>query len=154
MIGDVIVAGTLTPGLPGDPGTFTVTGNYQQFGQGTLVDLMSPLSQSLLNVNGNVVLGPDSILQISLLNGYNPLGQTFDVMNYSALFGQFSNGTSFWGDGYLWNVSYSENEIEVTAVSATPEPSSMLFLGLGLLGLMTILLKKGAFPLGRNSCAV
>ena len=151
IVGNVVMAGTLMPGLPGTPGAFTVTGNYQQLGQGTLVDLMSPLSQSLLNVSGNVVLGPNSILQINLLNGFNPLGLTFDVMNYNALFGQFSNGTSFWGDGYLWNVSYSENEIEVTAVSATPEPSSFLFLGLGLLVFMAMLRRKNTFRFSQSN---
>ena len=154
IIGNVIMAGTLTPGLPGAPGTFTISGNYQQLDKGTLVDLMSPLSQSLLNVSGNVVLGPNSILQISLLNGFNPLGLTFDVMNYNALFGQFANGTSFWGDGYLWNVSYSEKEIEVTAVSATPEPGSFLFLGLGLLVLMAILRRKNTFRFSQSNCNI
>jgi PEP-CTERM motif-containing protein len=145
IVGNVVVDGTIMPGAPGAPGTLTIVGNYQQLNTGTLIDLMSPVSQSLLNVRGNVVLGPDSILQISLLNGFNPLGQTFDVMSYGALFGQFANGTSFWGDGYLWNLTYGQNEIEVTAVSATPEPSSFLFLGLGLLGLMTILFKNRSF---------
>ena len=140
ITGNVIMAGTLTPGLLGAPGTFTITGNYQQLG--TLVDLMSPLSQSLLNVSGNVMLGPNSVLQINLLNGFNPLGKTFDVMTYGALSGQFLNGTSFWGDGYLWNVTYGANEIEVTAVPA-PEPSSFLFLGLGLVAFTAIVLRKG-----------
>jgi hypothetical protein len=107
---------------------------------------MSPLSQSLLAVNGNVMLGPNSVLHISLLNGFNPVGKTFDVMTYSALSGQFLNGTSFWGDGYLWNVTYGANEIEVTAVPAA-EPSSFLFLGLGLLALTARVLRKGVLTI-------
>ena len=101
---------------------------------------MSPLSQSLLAVSGNVMLGPHAVVQISLLNGFNPLGKTFDVMTYSALSGQFLNGTSFWVDGYLWNVTYGANEIGVAAVPAA-EPSSFLFVGLGLLAFMGIVWK-------------
>ena len=152
-VGNVITTGTLTPGLLGAPGTFTISGNYQQLDKGTLVDLMSPLSQSLLNVTGNVVLGPPSILQINLLNGFNPFGQTFDVMNYSSLSGQFGNGSFFAEDGYGWTVTYGQNEIEVTA-GPMPEPSSFLFLGLGLLALVAILFRKGSFGSARISGAI
>ena len=54
-------------------------------------------------------------------------------MDYSSLFGQFSNGPSFFDDGYLWDITYRQHEVEVTAVGTIPEPSSLLLLGLGLL---------------------
>ena len=55
-------------------------------------------------------------------------------MDYNALTGQFSNGSSFWDDGYLWDVTYGQHEIDVTAVR-TPEPSSLLLLFVGLAAL-------------------
>jgi PEP-CTERM motif len=50
------------------------------------------------------------------------------------LVGQFSNGSSFWDDGYLWDVSYGQNQIDVKAVQM-PEPSSLSMLLIGLAAL-------------------
>ena len=109
------------PGAPGAPGTLAIFGNYEQIGNGTLEELMSPLSRSFLNVNGSVALDSNSRLNILLLNGDDPLGQTFSIMGYNSLVGQFSNGSSFWDDGFLWDITYGQHGVDVTAVS-TPEP--------------------------------
>jgi fibronectin-binding autotransporter adhesin len=130
IVGNVAMGGTIMPGGPGTPGTLTIFGNYEQIGSGTLDELMSPVSRALLHVSGDVALDSGSMLQITLLNGFNPLGQTFSIMDYNSLVGEFSNGSSFWDDGYLWNATYGQHEIDVTAVK-TPEPSSLLLLGLG-----------------------
>ena len=132
--GNVLMGGTL---MPGDfaPGTLTILGDYEQTGAGILDDLISPLGQSFLNVNGNAMLDSGALLQITLLNGFNPLGQTFGIMDYYSLTGQFVNGTSFWDDGYLWDVTYGQNQIDVTAVQ-TPEPGTVSLLGIGLIGLV------------------
>jgi hypothetical protein len=132
IIGNVAMGGTITPGPSGVPGTLTIFGNYEQIGTGTLDELMSPFSQAFLHVTGDVALDSDSLLQITLLNGFNPLGRTFSIMDYSSLVGEFSNGSSFLDDGYLWDITYRQHGIDVTAVG-TPEPSSFLLLGLGLL---------------------
>jgi PEP-CTERM motif len=132
IIGNVSMGGTLTPGAPGTPGTLTIDGNYEQLSTGMLQELMGPGSQSFLNVTGDVALDSGSFLDIILLNGYNPLGQTFSIMDYGSLVGQFSNGSTFSEDGYVWDVTYGRHGMEVTAVG-TPEPSSFLLLGLGSL---------------------
>src|SRR4029077_2387759 len=132
--GHVSMGGTIMPGALGTPGTLTIFGGYEQTGTGILTDLMGPLSQSFLNVNGNAMLDPGSFLNITLLNGFNPLGKTFGVMDYSTLTGKFINGSSFWDDGYLWDITYGQNQIDVTAVQA-PEPSSMLLLLIGFAAL-------------------
>jgi hypothetical protein len=134
IFGNVAMSGTIIPGAPGTPGTLTIFGNYEQIGNGSLEELISPLSRSLLKVNGSVALDSNSYLDIILLNGYNPLGQKIDIMDYSSLVGQFSNGSSFSEDGYLWDVTYGQHEIDVTAVK-TPEPSSLLQLSIGLAAL-------------------
>jgi hypothetical protein len=134
IIGNVAMGGTIMPGAPGTPGTLTVFGNYEQIGNGTFDELIGANSASFLNVNGDAALDFDSLLNITLLNGYDPLGQTFGIMGYRSLVGQFSNGSSFLDDGFVWDISYGKNEIYVTAVG-TPEPSSLLLLFLGLFAL-------------------
>jgi hypothetical protein len=41
-------------------------------------------SQSLLDVNGDAMLDQGALLEITLLDGFNPLGQTFDIPNYDS----------------------------------------------------------------------
>jgi hypothetical protein len=128
------MGGTLTPGAPGTPGTLTIDGNYEQLSGGILQEFMGPLSQSFLNVTGDVALDSNSFLNIILLNGYDPLGQTFGILDYGSMVGQFSNGSTFSEDGYVWDITYGQHGIDVTAVS-TPEPSSLLLLFIGLAAL-------------------
>jgi fibronectin-binding autotransporter adhesin len=141
IIGNVAMGGTLTPGAPGAPGTLTINGNYEQLSGGMLQEFMGPLSQSFLKVNGDVALDSGSFLDIILLNGYDPLGQSFNIIGYNSLVGEFSNGSSFWQDGFLWDLSYGQSGVEVTAVS-TPEPSSLLLLFLGLAALASYAQQK------------
>lgn len=134
IIGNVAMGGTIMPGAPGTPGTITIFGNYEQIGNGTLEELMSPLSRSFLDVKGSVALDANSRLDIILVNGYDPLGQKFSLMGYNSLVGQFSNGSSFWEDGFLWDITYGQHGVDVTAVGVS-EPSSLLQLSIGLAAL-------------------
>ena len=137
--GNVLMAGTM---MPGDaPSTLTIFGNYEQASTGFFHELMSPFSQAFLDVSGNVVLDPGALLEISLLGGFNPLGSTISIMDFSTLSGQFANGSSFWDDGFLWDITYRQHEIDVTAVQA-PEPSSLLLLALGSLTIGTFVKRK------------
>ena len=133
--GNVAMGGTLTPGATGTPGTLVIFGNYEQLGDGTLEELMGPVSHSFLDVSGNVMLGPGSLLDITLLNGFDPLNQTFSIMDFESRVGQFSNGPSFSDDGFIWAITYRQHEIDVTAVQPTPEPNSLLLLFIGLAAL-------------------
>jgi hypothetical protein len=128
--GNTFVAGTM---MPGDaPGTLTIVGNYEQASTGIFYEQMSPYSHAFLDVSGNVILDPGAWLEISLLDGFNPLGLTFSVMDFASLSGQFANGSSFWDDNYLWDITYRQHEIDITAVRAA-EPGSLLLLALGCL---------------------
>jgi hypothetical protein len=130
IVGNVSMGGTMIPGGPGTPGTVTIFGNYEQTGNGILREFISSSSNGLLSVSGDVALDSDSILSITLLGGFNPLGDTFTIMDYASLVGQFSNGSSFWDDGFLWDVNYGANQIDISAVRS-PEPSSLLLLCIG-----------------------
>ena len=130
IVGNVAMSGTMIPGGPGAPGTVTIFGNYEQAGNGILREFISSSSNGLLSVSGDVALDSDSILSITLIGGFNPLGDTFTIMDYASLVGQFSNGSSFWDDGFLWDVNYGANQIGISAVRS-PEPSSLLLLCIG-----------------------
>ena len=77
------------PGALGTPGALTIFGNYEQTGNGTFEELMGPLSHSFLDVSGNVSLDSGAFLDITLLDGYDPLNQTFSIMDFAFLNGQF-----------------------------------------------------------------
>lgn len=143
IVGNVAMNGKMVPGGPGGPGTLTIFGNYEQTGNGILRELISSSSNGLLSVNGDVALDSDSILSLTLLGGFNPLGDTFTIMDYASLVGQFSNGTSFWGDGFLWDVNYGANQIDISAVRST-EPSSLLLLCIGCAALALCAQRKMA----------
>jgi len=131
MVGNVAMGGTIAPGSPGTPGILTIHGNYELLSNGMLQELIGPLSHAFVNVTGDVALDSNSFLDIILLNGYDPLGQTFAIMDYSSLVGQFGNGSSFSEDGFLWDISYGQNQIDITAVQA-PEPRTLPLIGVGL----------------------
>jgi hypothetical protein len=147
--GNVLMGGTMTPGPGSSPGTLTINGNYAQTSTGTLDELISPTSRSLLQVNGSVTLGSGSTLELTLWNGYDPLGDAFVIMDYNSLCGEFSNGSSFWDDGYLWDITYGQNQIEVSAVK-TPEPGTFPLLGIGMLGLVFYSWRNWARSLGQR----
>jgi hypothetical protein len=116
--GNVEMAGTMMPGAPGTPGSLVIFGNYEQKDTGILEELIGPYSHSFLDVSGNVSLDSGALLDITLLDGYDPLNQTFSIMDFAFLNGQFANGSSFWDDGYLWDITHRQHEVDA------PEPSS------------------------------
>jgi hypothetical protein len=137
------------------PSMLTINGNFTQSG-GTFQEMIGASTNSLLNVNGGVMLDPsagdEAMLDIALLSGSTLTnGKTFDILNYLAtdgLSGTFGNAptSGFTMDGWNWGINYDasgvggDDEVVLTAdsqvVTATPEPSSLLLLALGFLGLI------------------
>jgi hypothetical protein len=129
---NVLMTGTM---MPGDAtGTLEIFGDYEQADMGNFDEVIGSGSNSLLDVNGSVLLDSGTKLEITLLGGVDPLNQTYAIMDYSQLNGEFANGSSFWDDNFLWDVAYGQNQIDVTAVKA-PEPGLFPLFAIGLVGL-------------------
>jgi hypothetical protein len=143
--GNVMMGGAITPGSAGTPGLLTIGGNYQQTSSGVLDELIGSGAHGVLDVKGAAGLGSGA-LSITLLGGFDPVGDKFDIMNFKSLSGDFSNGTSFVADGYDWTLNYGSKDVVLTAVSPaeTPEPSTLVFLAAGglLFGLIEFLRRR------------
>jgi len=118
ITGGTIVGGSSTTGTPG---TLTLTGTLNQTG-GTFAELIGGTANfSLINATGNVTLGTGAQLSITLLNGFNPVGDTFTILNDLAgiVSGQFANGpaSGFQMDGINWTIAYNGNNIVLNGVS-------------------------------------
>jgi len=99
-------------------------------------------------VTGVLTLDSGSLLEITLQGGFNPLGDSFTILDYGSLAGEFSNGTSFFADGFNWTLAYGPNDAVLTAVSTdpitTPEPGTISLLTVGLVGLVYSAWRKRA----------
>jgi hypothetical protein len=138
--GDVLMKGTMSPGSGGAPGTLTVNGSYEQ-NSGSVFDeiIKGASSNGLLDVTGALALDPGSLLAITLQAGFDPVGDSFTILDYGSLSGEFLNGSSFVADGFNWTLTYGPNDAILTAVSAdpvnTPEPGTLALIAFGFLPL-------------------
>ena len=153
--GDVLMKGIMSPGAGGAPGTFTVNGNFEQT-SGSVFDeiIKGASSNGLLDVTGALALDPGSLLAITLQNGFDPVGDSFTILDYGSLSGEFGNGTSFAADGYNWTLAYGPGDAILTAVSAdpvnTPEPGTISLIAFGFLPLLGYAAKRRSAA-ARNS---
>jgi hypothetical protein len=142
--GDVLMKGTIFPGSNGIPGALTINGNYEQGDTGVFEELISgPGSNGVLDVSGILALDPGSLLEIVLQGGFDPLGDSFTILNYGSLEGEFSNAPIFFADGFEWTVTYGGNDAVLTAVGV-PEPSTMPLIAIGFLALLRFAAKRAA----------
>src|SRR5208283_3108248 len=111
--GTVNVASCALLGL--GKGMFAAGGGFQQLANGTLNEIIgSTASFGVLNITGPVSLA--GLLNITLLNGFNPTNDSFTFVNFTgSLTGGFSNGPKFTEDGYSWTITYGANDIILTA---------------------------------------
>jgi hypothetical protein len=120
--GPVINAGRLDVGDDGQPGTFTITGDYVQTSTGTLGVVLGgagpdgPFSQ--LVVTGAATLA--GVLDVSFLDGFTPQeGDRFTVLTHGAHAGAFSSVNAPDLDGLQLAAEYSATSLTLVTV-ATP----------------------------------
>lgn len=140
--GDVLMKGILSPGSNGVPGALTINGNYEQGGAGVFDELISGAnSNGLLDVTGILALDPGSLLEITLQGGFDPLGDSFTILDYGSLLGEFSNAPIFFADGFEWTVTYGSNDAILTAVGV-PEPGTIPLIAIGFLAMLGYAAKR------------
>jgi hypothetical protein len=150
---DVILPGTFSPGH--SPGT-------ADFGSLTLVDtthlIMEIAGRDLgefdrIIVAGELVFG--GTLEIRLLGGFMPIhGDAFDLFDWGSARGQFSDILlPILDAGLAWDLSrlYVDGTVDVldppimalaADTVAAPAPSALVFIGIGLLALVVIDLRR------------
>jgi len=143
---NLVMSGTLIAGTPGNPLQLNINGDYTQTGSGTFIVGVSSTGNGMLNVSGAVVLDPGALLDIQLADGFDPQnGTSYFILDYGSETGTFTIGDPFFNNGtQQWVISSyaggDGNNIVLTAEAAgptaTPEPSTILLLGAGLLGML------------------
>jgi len=147
--GDVAVnpAGTISAGDV--VGILQILGDYTQ--GGTLLAQLAGFAQGteydLLSVSGQATLLPGAIIDVNLVNGFaineTHIGHTFDILIASAGITNFDlSGVLFdFSDApspYSWWVDIVSlgGTAEAIRLTVSPEPTSLLLLGMGLLPLI------------------
>lgn len=147
----VTEAGTLAPG--NSTGWMDIYGDLELGGTLQMeFDWTSRPEYDQLHVMGSVILGAESVLDISVLSDdYFSLGQSFDLLFANEISGDFGG---FYYDP-LWDTSlalqwgiisdYDQDILRLSVVSAVPLPAAVWLFLSGVLGLTAIARRKRTF---------
>jgi PEP-CTERM motif len=135
---------TLDPTFLSTPGTLTINGNYTQGSAGTLLIELggaAPGDFSVLDVSGLAML--DGALDFTTVDGFTPVaGDDFTFLLFGSYSGDFTSiDFTNWAcpvDDTCTDVFGADSlTLEITGpTTSTPEPSSLLLLGMGLLAMV------------------
>jgi fibronectin-binding autotransporter adhesin len=123
-----LTGGTLNPGDGiKKAGVLNITGTYAQSGAGILnIDLggtVAGTKYDVLNVSGAASLG--GTLNVDLLTGFTPVpGNTFDILNSSAVSGTFTITNLPTVTGDHWTITYNATDVVLTLVAGPVPPAS------------------------------
>ena len=136
--GTLLLAGSLANAAVVSPGEGTgalaVAGDYSQSAAGTLLLEIGEGQNDLLAVGGDLLAGGE--LEVVLVDGFEPDdGDTFDVLDFGSLSGQFSLELPGLSAGLMWDASslYSTGQLAVTAV---PEPTTAMLIVVSCIALI------------------
>jgi hypothetical protein len=148
--GNVSVSGgTVAPG--NSPGILTINGDYSQGESAVLViEILNGTAGSgydRLNVSGTATLG--GTIDLALLDGYSITdGQSFDILHYAALSGEFARWLGLDPEGSLYfTYEYTANDLILTAHTAeapVPVPGAIWLLVPGLAAIAVLRRRLGA----------
>lgn len=131
VTGNVFNAGTLDDG--GKPGSFDIGGNFTMTNDGKLQDsLDSSTSFDQLDAAGLADIGGT----LDVTTNFDPYsGETLSILDAASVNGEFSDFVpeNFNSKYDHWTVVYTPTSVEL--VANTPEPSTLVLLGIGFLGL-------------------
>ena len=113
--GDLQNSGVIQPGS--SAGTLLVLGDITLSATSVLNIELDDGSQDLLDTNGNLSLAGE--LSVTLINGFSPsAGQTFDVLNFASVSGQFDSlDLPTLATGLIWDVSTLEVNGELSVLA-------------------------------------
>ncbi|MEM1433626.1 MAG: autotransporter domain-containing protein [Pseudomonadota bacterium] len=136
---NINAGGTLGSG--NSPGILNVTGNLALNGGDLLFEIAgnAPGEFDVLNVDGDVALNAGTV-SVSILDGYNPAGQSFDVLTATGTYTQ-DPGVSFVSLGAGPDFEYSTRTVGGTTVGA------VTFLAFDIGGLPTLSTNQRALAL-------
>ncbi|MGD9633613.1 MAG: LamG-like jellyroll fold domain-containing protein [Pirellulales bacterium] len=146
--GDLInLSSTIAPG--NSPGVLTIGGDYQQAESGTLQIELGGVARGseydVLKVGGDVTLHGGT-LEVVWANQFAPAaGDTFDILDFAAIAGQFSQLQL--PGGINWDLSRLYVDGTLTVASVVPEPGTLGIAAFGLLLLFARKRKQAAFAI-------
>ncbi|WP_395752320.1 beta strand repeat-containing protein [Prosthecobacter sp.] len=152
----VIVGGTVSPGAPGTAGTLTFTpvdGDVtMQAGSSITFELTANHTNDkvVFAASGAGALDLSAMsansISVTFAGGYTPsLNDSFDLLDWSALSGSGIVGltasllnlsTAGFDSSWTWDTTQFTTTGVVTVVTAVPEPSRLLFLACGFIGIV------------------
>jgi len=109
------------PSIWDDDGTINITG-------GECWNVYA--NRGTLNISGGQITGDDGIYAGDFTRAVNIYGHGFEYDPYRS-----PNLTGFWQDGTPFGINFQEGSWDAVVLHETPEPATLLLLGLGCLAL-------------------